>query len=206
MIDVTVTTASIPGREHLLAQAIASVGAQTVLPMAHLIRVQHPPGGKLSPWHLAHQRNRLLAGVQTEYTAILDDDDLYLPHHFETIRSELRGGVDVIYTFARVGCVAFEDVTGWSTERLLQRLRLGNCISSNSAIRTAAVREVGGWGEEHFDHDARLFSTGATWDDWDLWLRLAAAGAKFVCVPVQTWDYRSGDWERCVPTNLGVGA
>ena len=60
MIDVTVTTASMPGREGLLADAMASVRAQTVAPAAHLIRVQAPPDGQMAPAHLSHQRNELL--------------------------------------------------------------------------------------------------------------------------------------------------
>lgn len=195
MIDVTVVTASIPGRERLLAEAIESVQAQIVPPSAHLIRIQSP-NGMINRVHLSHQRNQLLAGVRSEWLAILDDDDRYLPYHFEAIAPMLETDADVIYTFAREGCVAREDVSSWTSERLLRRLAIGNCISSNAAIRCGTVEAIGGWDERTFDPQTQRFATGATFDDWDLWIRLAQADARFCCVPVETWDYRSGDWKQ----------
>lgn len=195
MIDVTVMTPSIPGREHLLVDAIASVNAQTLPPVAHHIRVQRPFDG-LSVVHLAAQRNAILRGIRTKWTAILDDDDVYLPHHFEAIAAALREDVDVVYTFAREGCVAREDVTGWTPGQLLARLAPGNCISSNSVIRTELLRTVDGWDDTNFDPLTGRYPTGATFDDWDMWIRLARRGARFRCVPVETWDYRGGGWER----------
>lgn len=193
---ITVTTASVPGREQLLAEAIASVNAQTSRPFAHLVRVQEPPGGQLSPLHLASQRNALLDAVETEWLAVLDDDDVYLPHHFETIAPHLDDA-DVVYTFARVGCVSRYDTNDVTTADLVARLRQGNCIPSNAAVRAETVRDVGGWSADGFDFDRRRYiSTNATWEDWDMWLRLARAGATFRCVPNETWDYRSGDWDK----------
>lgn len=194
-VDVTVVTASIPGRERLLVEAIGSVQAQTVAPLAHLVRVQ-APNGMIDRVHLSHQRNQLLAGVTSEWLAILDDDDLYLPYHFEAIAPLLDTDADIIYTFAREGNVARDDVSSWPSQRLLERLAIGNCISSNAAIRREAVKAVGGWDERTFDPATGRFATGATFDDWDMWIRLARADASFCCVPVETWDYRSGDWKQ----------
>ena len=41
---------------------------------------------------------------------------------------------------------------------------------------------------------ARRDKTGVAWEDWDLWIRLARAGARFRTVPVKTWEYRLGKW------------
>jgi hypothetical protein len=199
VLDLTVTIPSIPGREHLLADALRSIAGQTVKPSETLVRVQPPPQGRLNPLHLASQRNALLRAVSTEWLAVLDDDDVYLPHHFEAVAPVLDDA-DVVYTFARVGVVANEDVTGWSSGRLVERLKVNNIISSNAAIRAETVRAIGGWSDDptDFDIDALRFrETGAQWEDGDLWTRLAQAGARFVCVPKVTWDYRSGLAERC---------
>lgn len=196
MVDATVITPSIPGREHLLADAARSVSAQTRTPVAHLIRVQAPMAGRLSPNHIAAQRNALLRGVRTKWTCTLDDDDVYLPNHFEAIADALRTDVDVVYTFAREGCVAREDVTGWTPGQLVARLTPGNAIPSNAAVRTDLLRQVDGWDDVNLNPATGRYPTGATFEDWDIWIRLAQRGARFRCVPVETYDYRGGDWQR----------
>jgi hypothetical protein len=133
--------------------------------------------------------------VATEWLAVLDDDDLYLPHHFAAIAPHLDSA-DVLYTLARVGPVSRTDVTDWTNDEITYRLASEDCIPSNAAIRTEVARSVGGWSDDGFDFTARRFTTGATTEDWDMWIRLAKAGARFRCVPTETWDYRSGDWDQ----------
>ena len=177
MIDrITVITPSIPGREGMLLDAVRSVNAQTVRPYAHLIRCQTPVGGQ-NLAHIAEQLNALQAGVSTEWLACLHDDDLYLPHHMETIQPYLDDA-DVIYTFCTT-IPGLIDVSDWDAERLAEKIAVENIIPSNAAIRTQIVKDIGGWG-----------LTSKPWEDWDMWLRLARAGARFRCVPTQTWTYR----------------
>lgn len=194
MVDATVITASLPNRAGLLADAIASVLAQDVQPEAHLIRIQQPPASVPSPVAVARQRNRLLAAVDTRWCSVLDDDDTYRANHFAAIRQALDSDADVIYTFAEQAWVARVDVTDWTQGQLIERLEQANdCVPSNATVRTSALRKIGGWNEHMYDG---RYESGATWEDWDLWLRFARDGARFLCIPIVTWDYRSGDWKQ----------
>jgi hypothetical protein len=185
---ITVITPTMPGREAMLAEACASVDGQTLAPYAHLVRCRAPRGAP-NAVDDAEQRNALLAQVETEWLAQLDDDDLYFPHHLATIAPALDGA-DVVYTFSTTPEVAREDVTDWATADLVDVLRVGNCLPYCAAIRCEVLRGIGGWGGL-FDRDCGVYiATGATADDWDLWIRLAEAGARFRCVPVETWWYR----------------
>lgn len=197
-----------PGRENLLAEAMGSVAAQTVAPACQLVRVEAPPAG-LSPLHLAHQHNVLLGMVDTTWVAVLDDDDLYTVDHFETVAGSGHmgdEGADVIYTFGLGNAAPRNDVSEWTNEEMATKLARGNCVSSNALIRVSALRAVGGWCDDASKFDAArgvYTSTKATWEDWDLWSRMVRAAGpgeervRFRCVPVVTWTYRSGDWERC---------
>lgn len=186
--SITVITPTIPGREQFLAECRASVAAQTVPPAAHLVRLTDPGertrAGKED--HMVEQHNALLAMVETEWLAVLHDDDTYLPHHLETIMPVL-GDADVVYTFSTTPEVSRQDVTGWGQAQLVEALERSNILPACAAIRTEVEREIGGW--QHVDKP--LFS------DWSNWLRLAKAGARFVCVPTPTWGYRFHDGQTC---------
>ena len=90
MADVTVITPSMPSRERFLAEAMASVAAQTV-PVAHLIIVDEGRS-------VAEKRNALVEAADTEWVAFLDDDDLLDPHHIETL---LGHDADVVIPYCR---------------------------------------------------------------------------------------------------------
>ena len=189
----TVIIATMPGREKFLAEARASVDAQTEQPADVLVRCEAPGALGPNPLHLAHQRNQLLAEVKTPWVTILDDDDLWLPQHIKTIAGHMAmGDADVIYTWPTERVVYMVDVNGWPTPMLAQQLRRTNLIPSAATIRVAALEKVGGWSED-YDLINRRFASGCTWEDWDLWLRLAELGATFRCVPQPTWTYRVHD-------------
>src|SRR3954466_11334905 len=67
--NVTVCVPTIPGREQLLARALASVDAQTARPRRILVVADTERRGA------AWTRNRLLRQVRTSWVAWLDDDD-----------------------------------------------------------------------------------------------------------------------------------
>ncbi len=188
MLDVTVITPTMPGREEFLVDARRSVIEQTEK-VAHLIRCGDPGAIGPNPGHLAQARNLLAADVTTEWIACLDDDDMYLPEHFASIAPWLDSAADVIYTWPTEHIITFCDVTGWSPALIASQLRASNLIPSNAAIRRSSLAKMGGWSED-YDVVARRFPSGCTWEDWDLWLRMAEAWMTFVCVPARTWIYR----------------
>lgn len=120
----------------------------------------------------------MVQGVDTEWVAFLDDDDLLYPHHLETLLGA-SDDVDVVYSFC--------DVTGrgdWSPNMDFNEraLRSFNFIPVTAMVRRSAFLAVGGFPEG--THPV---------EDWRLWLALLDAGARFRCVPVKTWLYRFHD-------------
>jgi|GEM_PF-3036469 len=200
--SVTVVTPSIPERSELLAQNIASVRAQTVPVAAHLIRIQGPPRGRLHPLHIAEQLNILLEAVDSEWVGFLSDDDMYLPHHVDTIVEHLRDDHDVVYTWPTSKRVGRIDCNGWSNAQVLERLERANFTTSAVTFRTEALRRVGGWGGQF--RNGVFSETGVRFEDRDLLIRLARTGAGFHCVPAVTWDYRWGPWAHTLNSDLSA--
>jgi hypothetical protein len=181
--DVTVV---IPTRDRpaLLADALTSVAAQEE-PPARVIVVDdgsaHPvavdEGGPVEVIRhggaagVSAARNRGVERVATEWVAFLDDDDLWAPAKLaRQLAAAMRAGAafawcSVVVVDGRrrpVGLVPAADPGA-----LLPGLVRSNVIGSPSSVlaRTELVRAVGG-----FDEQLALLA------DWDLWLRLAAAG------------------------------
>lgn len=167
-MNVTVITATMPGREALLTEAIQSVSEQTYTPTDHLIGVDYIQRGGARP------KNLLASAVTTPWIATLDDDDAFYPNHLATLM-ELADSADVVYSYC--------DVTGpdpWLAYNqpfdpdVLSRT---SSVSHNALVRTQLVLDLEGWDEvKGYDY---LF-----------WLKALDAGARFVCVPEVTWKYR----------------
>lgn len=188
-VPVTVCTPSIPSRAIQLQRAIASVQRQTVRPEAHLISIGEAEPGESRLSHLVRTRNALAQAVDTDWLAILDDDDWYLPRHFETIAPYLETDADVVYTFSE-GPYVNVDVTGWTAGELVAQLQVSNVIAANAAVRVSRLEDLGGWSDTYFNPDTHLYDGGPVChDDWELWLMMARAGARFLCVPQETWHY-----------------
>lgn len=173
MSAVTVITATVGDRPHLLREAMDSVAGQTYAPADHLVGVDFQRRG-------GHRvRNLLASAVTTEWLAILDDDDVMYDNHLEVLMAQ-AANADVVYSWCHV--------EGDDNFNLYNRpydpdlLRRSSIVSHNALIRTDLVLDLGGWPEE------RGY-------DWKLWVRALDAGARFVCVPEPTWLYRlTPDW------------
>lgn len=168
-MSVAVVTASLPERAARLAEAAASVAAQTAQPAAHLIGVDYARRGPEAV------RNDLVAGATTDWVAFLDDDDLLFPHHLATLLAA-SADADVVYSFCEV-----EGRGGWTPNHDFDAavLRSYNFIPVTALVRRAAFVLAGGFAG----------GTHPT-EDWDLWRRLLDGGAVFRCVPEVTWRYR----------------
>lgn len=169
-MSVTVLTASLPERGAMLAEAIASVAEQTVLPEAHLISVDHHREGA------AHAYNRVLAAVETEWVTFLDDDDLLLPHHIETLMAN-SDGADVVYAWCRSEGHDFRLYNQPFNANLLESRSI---VPITAMVRTSLALEVGGMVQE--------------WGyDWRFWRRVCRRTDRIVSVPEVTWVYRRHD-------------
>jgi Glycosyltransferase like family 2 len=203
MVDLSILTPSIPSRARWLEEAKASVDAQTVRPAAHLIHVSPPESPRIAG--VVNARNALCRMAETAWVGGLDDDDLLLPHHVETIAPYLGLAVDVVYTLAEGQTEEGRNVNGLSPAELVGLLEERNVVPSTATVRLEALWGVGGWSAQGFDPVTHLYGEGPVWaEDWHLWLRLARAGARFVCVPVATWRYRDGAPDRITPAAMAI--
>lgn len=166
---ITYLSCSIPGREHELQRAMASVAAQHDAPL-HLIAADD---GSLGP---QVKYNHLAKGVATPWLAFLDDDNYLLAGHLEAISPYFDRG-DILYSFDQGGTRPRIDVTNWDNSQIIAFLEENNFLDQSCAMRTELFTQLGG------------FDTQARYMDWDLWKRAAAAGARFICVPEATWVY-----------------
>lgn len=153
----------------MLAETVASVNAQTLPPVQHLIHVDHERVG------CAAAQNIMLDATAGDWVALVADDDLVLPHHLQTLAS-VADDADIIYSYCRV------EGRDWNPNAPFdpERLRHGNYIPSTTLIRTALARRLGGWRTD----------AAHGFEDWDFWLRALDVGARFRCIPEVTWVYR----------------
>jgi len=179
-LDVTVLIPTIPPRMLQLAGALASVREQTYQPADVLVECDT---GREGP---AAVRNRLLARARTEWVAFLDDDDWLLPHHLYTlVREQQTTDADVVWPWFQVegGTDPFPAHRGrqWDPAAPHQ-------IPITVLAARDRILSVGGF---------RTIPDGPTdadgnraGEDYQLWLDLSAAGARFHHTPEITWVWR----------------
>lgn len=181
---ITVAIPTIPPRKAMLRKAIASVMMQTYAADAIAIAVDvNQMGSDIT-------RNNALAMVQTPYVAFLDDDDLFLPRHLETLlAAAIENNADVVYSLPRVMLPDGRKVErqhDWGGGETFDPayLRRKAHIQTTSLVRTELAKHVGGF---RFVQD----ETGALNDDHGFYLRLLDAGAKFYHVHEETfiWNH-----------------
>ena len=140
-------------------------------PRVRVIRHETPGG-------VARARNAGLREARGDWIAFLDDDDSWAPHK---LRRQLDAARSSDADFVYSGVVAVDDhanvLFAFETPppEPLQFDVIEKCVipagPSNVLIRTALLRELGGFDEQLLNME-----------DWDLWIRLASAG-KAVVVP-----------------------
>ena len=146
-------------------------------------------------------RNTAIAAARGTYASLLDSDDLWLPHYLEVMAATLAAApaAAVAYTDAW----ALEDETrriaratvlsSWhptsvpkEPELFLRALlELGNFVYVSATIRRSVLAEVGPF---------RLGVEGS--EDYEMWLRIAAAGHRFVRCPGRLAIYRRREGQR----------
>jgi glycosyltransferase involved in cell wall biosynthesis len=126
----------------------------------------------------AAARNHAARAASGEWLAFLDADDLWLPQKLER---EIAFISDA--SVAIVHCLAEgqEEKLAIPDDVDFERLWTRNCISNSSVLlRRTAFEQAGG-----FDEDRSLIGV----EDYNLWLRLAAAGWRIVTCREALWRY-----------------
>lgn len=173
MVSVGVAIPTIPKRVGMLSRAIRSVQAQTHSVEQISIAVDvHKEGAGAT-------RNRAKNALRTDYTAFLDDDDVMLPHHIETLLGHIE------YHNADVAFSWFE-VVGGADPFPENRWVEFDPTNPHSFGITALVRtEVA----QSLDFEPPSTEWEAGGEDWTWWTTLAERGAKFVNTSDITWRY-----------------
>ncbi|MEX5637405.1 glycosyltransferase [Parafrankia sp. FMc2] len=124
-------------------------------------------------------RNGALALVDTEWVIHLDADDELEAGYVDAMAA---GSADVrapavryIHSRTRASTPAVPTVAGHGHACEAACLLAGNWLVVGALVRTALVRQVGGW---------RDFAWS---EDWDLWLRCHLAGASFEAIPAAVY-------------------
>lgn len=164
-MSVSIVTPAIPSRLEMLSEAIATVHAQTVPPIEHLIAIDYERIGVIA------NTNRLVEMARGDWVVPLADDDLLHPNFLEALLSA-SDGADVVYSEMTVEGETWPAVgPGPSTGKPAG-------LPGMALIRKALWMDLGGY---------RLTRQP---EDLDLWQRMSIAGAAFRYVPEVLWTYR----------------
>lgn len=138
----------------------------------------------------ARTKNRALKCVDTEWTAVLDSDDLWYPEHVDLLlRHAQETGADMVYPWFEVegGQDPFPWAEGQPFTALAPRLPTENWIPTTVLVRTSFARGAGGFQQsEGFRPEDPLSSAC---DDWALWRKLRAMDAKIEHLNRRTWKW-----------------
>jgi glycosyltransferase involved in cell wall biosynthesis len=161
-----------PGVQHVVMDGGSSDGTVEVLEAAPSVVWRSEPDRGQS-----HALNKALAEAEGEWIGWLNADEFYLPGVLDWVQERLaQDDVDVLFgDFAEVDAdgrlMRLVTNHGWSRSILR---RVGCYVPSCATfIRRDVLERTGGWREDL-----------ATIMDWELWLRLDAAGARFGYAPV----------------------
>lgn len=135
---------------------------------------------------IAAARNHGLSLATAPYVAFLDSDDSWYPRKLERCLASLDDGADVVCHGERWTSAdgTYRDVV-YGPERNASYSRLlfrHNCVSTSAVVaRRALLAELRG-----FDERPEF----VTAEDYELWLRLARQGARYVFVPEILGEFR----------------
>lgn len=129
----------------------------------------------------AATRNEALEGVTTEWTAFIDSDDQWRPHHIGSLlKAAQESGADVIYPWFTVTPAGFDpwpEREGQPFDR--DALKVNNYIPVTTLVRTKMIKKVGGFRPKGPPENPC--------DDWGTWDALLDEGAKFHHLNERTW-------------------
>lgn len=210
MSDISVVIPHLPERPDLLARCLRGIDAQTLPPAAVHLAIDAERLG------MDAGRNRALASVRTEWTAVTDDDDEWLPHHLATLYQAAQdSGADLVYSHHHL--MAGHPEFHKPFDPALARRRT-IVHPSGLLMRTELARGVGGfqcphqpgkWDEQPDGCPYRRAFGGCLAGEFGLVNALLDRGTKIVLVPEITFYYHASpegaaaQWET-FKTKLGA--
>lgn len=175
--DVTVAIAHIPQRFRELSRAVTSVARQNHQADAISIATDNLYEGA---WVT---RTRAVSTVNTEWVALLDDDDFFHPTHLSTLVSAANADPSVDYWFTYFEVLNGKDPLNhfgkvWDPEHPHQ-------TTTTVMVRTELAKQVG-W---HLPEPGQTIDRQMAGEDFAFTLGCRDAGAKIVHIPQVTWTY-----------------
>ena len=191
MTQVRVVIPTIPGRD-LVDRAFDSI-RETDVSYSAWMEIDHRGEGP------AVVRNRAVIDSMRQrpatWLAFLDDDDEFHPRHLRRCLDHAEAtDADVVYPWFdlnRKGTIRNDldplrlhgqPVIGQKFDA--EALRRGNYIPVTALVRASAFLDVGGFPVPGTDEWPLRDG-----EDWGLWKRLLAGGAKFEHLPERTWTW-----------------
>src|SRR5690349_15019792 len=175
---VTAIIAAHPARlrSGLLARALQSVLAQTYPVAAVSVAVDLDGAGAPAT------RQRALDAVQTEWTAVLDSDDVWMPQHLQLLMGHaVATGADFVYSGHET--LPFPNNSPLPPTHFTKPWNPEDPIETTVTVlvRTGIAKQVG-----YLPLDRGEANTG---EDFRFTLECARLGARMECYPHKTWYY-----------------
>lgn len=131
---------------------------------------------------LASARNTGIMNSDADWILFLDADDMLVEGGLKKIRDTIKDHpeADIVSgSFKSFGTSNQEFIL--MPNPTLEDFKTGNRIGSSSAVRTSALRAVGGYSPRMVEG----------YEDMHLWVNLLTRGSKIVTIPEIVWLYRT---------------
>lgn len=217
-VDVSVVL-TLYDYEHYVGEALASVAAAGDDPAAGAVELvvvddhstddgrgvverfvaNHPEldvllVGRHDNQGLARARNAGVAHSHGRYVMMLDADNAVYPHALGRLRAALDADPTAAFAYGILGDFGarpgLRSHLPWNVDWLVA----ANYIDAQAMFHRSSFDRAGGY----IDDDLTAYG----WEDWELWLRLAAAGEHGVLVPEILGRYRTHPGSMVAITNL----
>jgi len=185
-MSISVIIASIPPRTELLERCLKSVLSQTLQPNKILINIDKDRLGA------AESRDNLIKSCNTDYVAILDDDDQFLPNHLEVLYNHIvNEQADLAYP-SWVNEYGYEThldfIFGkfWDNNQIHQ-------VPITWMAKTSSLLDVGGFSSNFDIFNAEVDQHGhRIGEDFGVIQKFAKSNKKITHINEVTWIWNTG--------------
>ncbi|MEP6297635.1 MAG: glycosyltransferase, partial [Ilumatobacter sp.] len=144
---------------------------------------------------LTRARNLAIGHARADLVMIMDADNLVYPTCLRRLADALSDDPDAAFAYSTLEAFGADpglrSAQGWYVPWLCD----ANYIDAQAMIRRSTLDRFDGY---------RVDDTMYGWEDWDLWLRIAAAGEHGVHVPQMLGRYRTQSGSMVSLTNLAA--